>query len=251
MINDQSTPRAIAHTASMPAGTSGGISSRNETGRSRLRFLRGFLRHPAQVGSVIPSSHQLEQRLVRDACVSTARIVVELGPGTGGTTAAFLKAMAPSARLLAIELDPDFYRHLKDTINDPRFMLELSSADRLEELLKKHSLQAPDAIVSGMPFSTMPSGVSGRIAATVAHVLQPGGRFITYQVRAHVAGYVSPYLGEPEKQWEMLNVPPVRVFTWVKQPNDIDKSFRSTQPFEDQIDDQTSTQPNQYFNKPL
>jgi phosphatidylethanolamine/phosphatidyl-N-methylethanolamine N-methyltransferase len=31
-----------------------------------------------------------------------------------------------------------------------------------------------------------------------------------------VAGFVSPYLGTPEKQWEVVNVPPVRVFTWVK-----------------------------------
>ena len=48
-------------------------------------------------------------------------------------------------------------------------------------------------------------------------MLRPGGRFVAYQVRAHVAGFVSPYLGEPDKQWEMVNVPPVRVFTWTKR----------------------------------
>jgi phosphatidylethanolamine/phosphatidyl-N-methylethanolamine N-methyltransferase len=58
--------------------------------------------------------------------------------------------------------------------------------------------------------------VSDRIAATIAQVLRPGGRFVAYQVRAHVADFVSPYLGEPDRQWEMVNVPPVRVFTWVK-----------------------------------
>ena len=55
-----------------------------------------------------------------------------------------------------------------------------------------------------------------RIAAAIAQVLRPGGRFVAYQVRAHVADFVSPYLGEPDKQWEVVNVPPVRVFTWVK-----------------------------------
>jgi phosphatidylethanolamine/phosphatidyl-N-methylethanolamine N-methyltransferase len=184
--------------------------------RDSFEFLRGFIRNPAQVGSVVPSSRRLEQRLVRNAAVAQARTVVELGPGTGGTTAALLKAMAPGAQLLAIELDLNFYRHLSSSIADPRFQLELGSAERLEEFLASRRLGAADAIVSGIPFSTMPPEVSDRIAATVARVLRPGGRFVAYQVRAHVAGFVTPYLGQPDKQWEFANVPPVRVFSWTK-----------------------------------
>jgi phosphatidylethanolamine/phosphatidyl-N-methylethanolamine N-methyltransferase len=184
--------------------------------RDSFEFLRGFVRNPAQVGSVMPSSRFLEQRLVRQAGIRDARTVVELGPGTGGTTAALLQAMAPAARLLAIELDPDFHRHLGATIADPRLLLELGSAERLAELLAAHRLAAPDAIVSGIPFSTMPKAVSDSIAAAIAQVLRPGGRFVAYQVRGHVADFVAPYLGEPDRQWEMVNVPPVRVYTWIK-----------------------------------
>lgn len=184
--------------------------------RDNFQFLRGFARNPAQVGSVVPSSRYLEQRLVREARIAEARTVVELGPGTGGTTAAFLRAMSPAARLLAIELDPEFHRHLCSSVEDSRLILELGSAERLADFLAAHRLPAPDAIVSGIPFSTMPRDVSDRVAAAVAQVLRPGGRFVAYQVRAHVAAFVSPYLGEPDKQWEVVNVPPVRVFTWVK-----------------------------------
>ena len=184
--------------------------------RSSLEFLRGFVRHPAQVGSVIPSSHQLEQRLVRSARIGQARTVVELGPGTGGTTAAFLQAMPPAAQLLAIELDDCFHHHLRASITDPRFNLELGSAEYLTGYLVSRRLRAPDAIVSGIPFSTMPAEGAQKVAAAIATVLRPGGRFVAYQVRAHVAGYVSPYLGQPDKEWEFMNVPPVRVFTWVK-----------------------------------
>ena len=184
--------------------------------RGSFQFLRGFARNPAQVGSVVPSSRDLEQRLVREARIADARTVVELGPGTGGTTAAFLRAMPGGARLLAIELDPEFHRHLRASLSDARLILELGSAERLADFLAAHRLPEPDAIVSGIPFSTMPPEVSDRIAAAIARVLRPGGRFVAYQVRAHVAGYVSPYLGEPDKRWEVVNVPPVRVFTWVK-----------------------------------
>ncbi|MBA3774204.1 MAG: methyltransferase type 12 [Ramlibacter sp.] len=184
--------------------------------RDSFEFIRGFIRNPAQVGSVIPSSHQLEQRLVRRADLAEARCVVELGPGTGGTTAALLKAMRPSARLLAIELDGDFHRHLAASPRDARLLLELGSAENLAQYLAAHRLGAPDAIVSGIPFSTMPPEVSDRIAAAVAQALRPGGRFVAYQVRAHVAGFMTPYLGLPHKEWEPINIPPVRVFTWVK-----------------------------------
>ncbi len=211
-INEQQAGRTAGH---------GGFStSRRRPAAGPLRdsfeFLRGFVRNPAQVGSVVPSSRLLEQRLVRNAGIAQARTVVELGPGTGGTTAAFLKAMSPKARLLAIELDPLFHRHLGQSLPDPRLMVELGSAERLAEFLEARRLPAPDAIVSGIPFSTMPPEVSDRIAATIAQVLPSGGRFVAYQVRAHVAGFASPYLGEPDKQWEWVNVPPVRVFTWVK-----------------------------------
>ena len=185
-----------------------------------LEFLRGFLRHPAQVGSVVPSSHHLEQRLVRSARLGEAASVVELGPGTGGTTAAFLRAMPANAQLLAIELDPDFHQLLRNTLVDPRFNLELGSAEHLADYLAERWMPAPDAIISGIPFSTMPALVSQQVAAAVAKALRPGGRFVAYQVRAHVAGFVSPYLGQPDKDWEFVNVPPVRVFTWVKPEAD-------------------------------
>ena len=184
--------------------------------RDSFAFLRGFVRHPARVGSIVPSSRWLEQRLVRRARISEARTVVEFGPGTGGTTAALLQAMVPTAQLLAIELDGDFYQHLRSAIPDARFHVELGSAEQLADFLAARRMPAPDVIVSGIPFSTMPPEVSDRVAATIARVLRPGGRFVAYQIRAHVAGFVSPYLGQPHQCWEVVNVPPVRVFTWVK-----------------------------------
>lgn len=209
-MNEQGAGRPIGR-----AAVRTGDFSLNQL-RDSFEFLRGFVRNPAQVGSIAPSSRWLEQRLVRNAHIAEARLVVELGPGTGGTTAAILHAMSPAARLLAIELDGAFHQHLRTSIHDPRVILELGSAERLADLLAANQMEAPDAIVSGIPFSTMPPEVSHRVAAAIAAVLRPGGRFVAYQVRAHVADFVSPYLGPPEKQWEFVNVPPVRVFTWVK-----------------------------------
>jgi phospholipid N-methyltransferase len=184
--------------------------------RERIAFLRGFFAHPDQVGSVIPSSHVLEQRLVRSARLLRARCVVELGPGTGGTTRAFLRAMPSTADLLAIELSEDFAARLRASIRDPRLTVVQGSAEFIERFLAERGLPAPDAVISGIPFSTMPREVADRIAAEIARVLAPGGRFVAYQVRPHVADYTTPYLGKARKEWELINIPPVRVFTWTR-----------------------------------
>jgi phosphatidylethanolamine/phosphatidyl-N-methylethanolamine N-methyltransferase len=181
-------------------------------------FLTGFLQHPREVGSVIPSSPWMERRLVRTAGLAEARTVVELGPGTGGTTRAFLRAMPADARLLAIELSPVFRDRLAQQQVDPRLIVQCGSAEQVAEFLRLHSLPAPDVVISGIPFSTMPAAVGDRIAAAVADVLPPGGRFVAYQLRPHVARFATPYLGQPERSVELLNIPPMQVFCWTKAP---------------------------------
>jgi phospholipid N-methyltransferase len=51
-----------------------------------LVFLQEFLKHPLQIGSVIPSSRFLEQRVVEAAGAADGEVIVELGPGVGGIT---------------------------------------------------------------------------------------------------------------------------------------------------------------------
>jgi phospholipid N-methyltransferase len=184
----------------------------------RRAFLSGFLQHPREVGSVIPSSRRLERRLVRVAALAQARVVVELGPGTGGTTRAFLRALGAQSRLLAVELSKGFAERLSSLQLDPRLTVQQGSAEHLAEHLQAHGLQAPDVVISGIPFSTMPAEVAERIAAAVAAVLAPGGCFVAYQLRGHVARFVSPHLGPPERSVELLNIPPMQVMRWTKAP---------------------------------
>lgn len=179
-----------------------------------IDFFRGFIRSPEQVGSVIPSSRFMEKRITDMAELSAARCVVELGPGTGGTTRAILEAMPADGRLLTIELDPQFSALLED-IGDPRLVSHIGSAAELGEILEQHGLPAPDAVISGIPFSTMPRSIAETIVEAVGRELAPGGRFLAYQFRGHVADISEPFLGKPaETQFELLNIPPMRFYLW-------------------------------------
>jgi phospholipid N-methyltransferase len=181
----------------------------------RLAFFQGFLRRPLEVGSIIPSSRFLERRITKAAGLGQARLVVELGPGTGGTTRAFLRAMHPEAQLLAIEINPDFVPVL-ERIDDRRLIVHHGSATEVRAILEKHGLDAPDVILSGIPFSTMARPLGQDILRSVYDALDPGGLFVAYQVRDRVESLGREVFGRASVQTELLNVPPMRVYRWEK-----------------------------------
>jgi len=179
-----------------------------------IAFLRGFLKRPKEVGSIIPSSRWMERRITRTAEITNAKLVVELGPGTGGTTKALLNAMAPGARLIAIEINPRFCELLRETIDDPRLIVHEGSAAEIPEALIKHDLDTPDAILSGIPFSTMPQELGLSILRSVRKSLKPGGRFVAYQFRDVVHTLGKRVFGPASVQIELFNMPPMRVYRW-------------------------------------
>ena len=177
-------------------------------------FFGGFLRSPSDVGSVVPSSAFLERRIVRFCELERVSTLVELGPGTGGTTRALLQAMRPDATLLCIELDAAFAERVR-AIDDPRLIVHEGSAEHIEEALATHGLDAPDVVVSGIPFSTMPPPLAVGIVRSIEGALAPGGCFVAYQFRARVAQYADIVFGSAERsEPEVLNVPPMRLWRW-------------------------------------
>lgn len=181
----------------------------------RPAFFQEFLKHPLQIGSIIPSSRFLERRIVAAAGVASANVVVDLGPGTGGTTRAILRAMPQHPRLLSIEINPLFHA-LVCSIKDDRIIAHLGSACEIREIVSGYGLDAPNAVISGIPFSTMSRSEGVQILEAVASLLAPGGRFVAYQVSNRVAILCTHILEPGQTTTELLNIPPMRVFQWSK-----------------------------------
>lgn len=185
--------------------------------KQSLAFLRGFFQKPNQVASVIPSSRFVEQRIVEMARIAAAKVVVELGPGTGGTTRAMLAAMPPGGRLLAIEINPQFVQLLHETVQDERLIVHEGLAQELPALLERYDLGGVDAVVSGIPFSVIPQAVGREIIAAVWQALSPNGCFLAYQIRGAVHDVAKPLLGPAhDREIEMRNLPPTRIYRWSK-----------------------------------
>ncbi len=182
---------------------------------SKSVFFNEFLKHPLQIGSIIPSSRFLERRVVEAAGVSSAKTIVELGPGTGGTTRAILRSMPQSSRLLSIEINPSFHSVVNE-MGDERLIAHLGSAHELKELIQAYGLSAPDAVISGIPFSTMSYSIGSQTIEAISSVLAPGGRFVAYQVTKRVKSLTQPVLGSGKVEFELFNIPPMRVCRWEK-----------------------------------
>ncbi|MFQ5697463.1 MAG: class I SAM-dependent methyltransferase [Myxococcota bacterium] len=179
-----------------------------------IEFFRGFLRNPKEVGSVIPSSRFLTRRVLDCGDVARARVVVELGSGTGVLTREILQRMPASGKLVAVEISPRFVAHLRTRFDDSRLSIYEGSAADMERALQKVGESQAHLVVSGIPFSTMERGLGRRTLQAAKRVLCPGGRFVAYQFRSHVRRMAEPLFGPAETHPEFRNVPPMRVYVW-------------------------------------
>ena len=181
--------------------------------RPRLLFARNFFANPRRVGSVIPSSRRLIQRLLGQTDWQTVKVAVEYGPGTGGVTRAILAKLGPEARLFAFEINSDFVDFLRCEIPDPRLTLIAGSAETVAAVLTAAGVAHCDVAVSSLPFSIMPLAVRQAIVRATASILAPGARLIGYQ-------YSTAWLRELRHEFRHVNVqieprnwPPAFVFT--------------------------------------
>jgi len=181
----------------------------------QFAFFQEFLKHPLQIGSVIPSSRFLERRILETSGVASARSIVELGSGTGGTTRAILNEMPRDARLLSIEINPQLHASVRK-IADDRLIAHLGNACDLKRILGLYEMGRPDVFISGIPFSTMSHRSGAQVVEAISSLLAPNGRFVAYQVRKRVAELCRPFLGSGQMEVELLNLPPVRVYQWSK-----------------------------------
>lgn len=175
-------------------------------------FARNFLRHPRMLGSLVPSSRFLVQKVLRRVDWDRARVVVEYGPGVGNFTAEILGRMRKDSTLVVIEMNEDFVRYLRRTLPDPRLRVVHGSAADVAAVLEREGLEAADYVISGIPFSTMPDEVRVDILRATRFVLRPDGAFLVYQFSGGVLPDLKRVFGWVHQGFEPLNVLPARLF---------------------------------------
>jgi phospholipid N-methyltransferase len=184
------------------------------------QFLRGFLKHPVMVGSIIPSSRTLIEHMLRPVDWKNTKLFVEYGPGVGTFTRPILELLPEDATLIAIDTNPDFVRFLRESIEDDRLIVTNGSAADVERIIAERGFDHADYVVSGLPFSTLPPGVGEEIAKATARALRPGGAFLVYQFNPKVLDFLKPRFDRVDREFEWINVPPAHLFWAWREPRD-------------------------------
>jgi phospholipid N-methyltransferase len=175
-------------------------------------FFRGFLKHPVMVGSIIPSSGKLIDKMLSRVDWASTKVFVEYGPGVGTFCRPILERMAPDATLIAIDTNPDFISYLRRRIVDSRFMPVHGSAADVREILAERGFDGADYVLSGLPFSTLPPGVGPAIAEETHAALNPGGAFLVYQFSPKVRTFLTPHFERIDHGMEIVNIPPAQLY---------------------------------------
>jgi phospholipid N-methyltransferase len=72
-------------------GSSNNGKPNNGQQHQLMLFAKNFFKHPKMLGSIIPSSRFLIERLLRQMDWDQARVIVEYGPGVGTITREILQ----------------------------------------------------------------------------------------------------------------------------------------------------------------
>jgi phospholipid N-methyltransferase len=182
-----------------------------------VMFLKGFFKHPVMVGAIASSSQRLVRHMLSPVDWDNCKLFVEYGPGVGTFTRPILERLAPDAKLIVIDTNPDFIRYLKHTIDDPRFIAINDSAADIKRIIADHGFEHADYIASGLPFSTLPAGVGDAIAHATHDILRKDGAFLVYQYNPKVRNFLTPYWEHIDHAVEFWNLPPAQLWwAWKK-----------------------------------
>jgi phosphatidylethanolamine/phosphatidyl-N-methylethanolamine N-methyltransferase len=143
-----------------------------------FQFFQAFMREPASVGALSPSSRALAQAMLQGCSFGQADTVIELGAGTGAFTGLILKRIKQSATFIAIELDPIHARRLHRRF--PGLAVYNDTAENLADCLALHGKSKADHIISGLPWANIPRIEQNRIMDAILSCLAPNGLFTTF-----------------------------------------------------------------------
>jgi phosphatidylethanolamine/phosphatidyl-N-methylethanolamine N-methyltransferase len=176
-------------------------------------FFRRWLANPLQMGSIVPSSDALCQRVARHIRRSPDEAILELGGGTGVVSRALLRAGIPADRLLVVEIVPDMAAHLRATL--PGVQVIEGDARNLATLVPRHWHQRIGSVVCGIPLVLLPLAEQRRFIDAIDAVA-PGRGFLHYSYCV-----ISPLscrklaLAARREAWTPLNFPPATVWRYL------------------------------------
>ncbi|MCD9023976.1 class I SAM-dependent methyltransferase [Cohnella silvisoli] len=177
-------------------------------------FLRKFMNHPKQIGSVVPSSRFLAESMVNAIPWHNVKAAAELGAGTGAITQYIAQRASKDAEVYLFEKDTKMRRQLK--LEYPGFTCAANAANMLR-ILEGNGERHLDCILSGLPFYNFPQEVRDQLMEQIVGALKPGGLFVAFQYSLQMKKQMAKLFDIEKIKFVPLNFPPAFVYVCRKR----------------------------------
>lgn len=172
------------------------------------------------IASITPTSEFGVRHVCGKIDFRRCSVIVEYGPGTGVFTRYLLSRMGAASRVILIERNPGFARMLAQRFRDPRVVVRNACASNVLPTLEECGVRSADAILSGIPFSFLPYETRMEIVKNTHAALREDGTFLAYQTfyqaNNHLKEPLESVFRAVRVEYEMLNIPPMRIYEAVK-----------------------------------
>lgn len=168
------------------------------------------------VGSMTPSSRFLAAKMLNHIPIKEAKVVVELGPGTGVFTEKILEKLGANTQLIVVELNDDFFNTLQNKLHHPNLHLRHGSADQIGIYLKEFGFEKADLIISSLPLANFPSVLRKDVIETVKNCLDDKGKFVQFQYSLQSFKTLKRNFHTVKVDFTAFNFPPAFVYTCSK-----------------------------------
>jgi phosphatidylethanolamine/phosphatidyl-N-methylethanolamine N-methyltransferase len=189
-------------------------------------MLKELLRAPRDIGALCPSSTALADEMVRSLPVSfwETGYLVELGAGTGPVTEALLRRGIPPSRLAVVEKSDVLAECLRKRFGEVNVIC--CPAEDLSSRL--HGFNPVMAVVSSLPFRSIPVETGVAIMSEVERTLSPGGLFVqfTYALIGEMP-FVPKSFRKLRSSVVLFNIPPAKVEVFRKPGSLRDGEFNA------------------------
>jgi phosphatidylethanolamine/phosphatidyl-N-methylethanolamine N-methyltransferase len=179
-------------------------------------FFKRWLANPLQMGSIVPSSRALCERIARAVRRAPDEYVLELGAGTGVVSRALIEHGVPADKLVVVEIVPEMASHLRSAL--PGVNVICGDAFELSRAIPEAWQGRIGSAICGIPLVLLPTEQQRRFVSAVESVA-PGRGFLlyTYCITSPLP-YATLDLAAERVAWTPRNFPPASVWRYTPRP---------------------------------
>lgn len=178
-------------------------------------FIIEYIKHPETIGAVAPSSQHLAKSMVKNIDFLNCSVIAEYGAGTGIFTAEVIRNRKRGTKFLVIEQNERFYNILRRKFGKCHDVIIIKGdAAKLKSYMQRYNINSIDYVISGLPFTSLPSAISKKILISTKRLFaENGGKFITFQYTLFKKKLFERFFNVCDINYVMLNLPSAFVLT--------------------------------------